>query len=128
MRAVLFHLLSCVPVGAFWRGLMTSVPISPLRNIVTSNAILSTVAAHMNIEFINEGVLFSELTNFTIHPQTSTFYITSLITVAAVHYYVFMGKESRWADIGEYTGIQKITSRVLFICFIVFTKGIENAI
>ena len=105
--------------------------VSPLEQLVSSQAVISTVASQVNAELVTENMIINEFTRFSSHPLIDTFYLFSIL-VLFIGQYKIIGdnlsfSSNKWGRVDRYTKVQKVTNRILFIAMVVLTKGVENA-
>ena len=99
-----------------------------VRNIVSSQAVLSTVNNQVNTEFLNYNFATMEISNSLHHPALDALYTVLAFLSVYFQYKYFSYIENKWKNVETYTNAQKITSNILLILMIVFTKNVENAI
>jgi hypothetical protein len=99
-----------------------------VRNIVSSQAVLSTVNNQLNNEVLNLNFATTELSVFRYHPELDAFYTFVGVLSVYLQYKYFSYIENKWKNVETYTTAQKVTNYILLILMIVFTKNVENAI
>jgi hypothetical protein len=100
--------------------------LSPLKKIVSSQAILSTIANRANIELINESIIIQEITNFNRHPLINTITIGMVIGTYII-YYKTSFIEQRWRNIEIYSNQRRLVNIVLLVFLIIFVRNVESA-
>ena len=101
---------------------------SSIKNIISSRAIVSSITEKVNSQIINDDILLSELTHYTLHPAKDIFYFAVFATSFIIQNQLVHAKNKKWLAIETYTNMKKITNNIIFIILIVLTKGVENAI
>jgi len=99
-----------------------------VRNIVSSQAVLSTVNSQVNNEVLNFNFATAEISGFRYHPELEVFYLATAVVSMYLQYKYFSYIENKWKKVETYTNAQKVTNYILLILMIVFTKNVENAI
>lgn len=104
--------------------------INTLENIVNSKAVVSTVTSRMNMEIINENILFQQLLSVNhFRLNFDLFYLTILTASWYSRYAIdIKSDDAKLSDIPIYNNTRKMTNMVLFISLIILTKNVENAI
>lgn len=103
-------------------------PISPIRFIVSAEALASSIIENLYRE-IPENFIMTSIFKTRFHPELDLFYL-ALIGLSIYTRYQQLNDPSadRWTSIPMYSKIHKITNTVLLVLMLVFTKNIENAI
>jgi|LauGreDrversion4_1035100.scaffolds.fasta_scaffold117454_1 predicted transcriptional regulator with HTH domain len=99
-----------------------------VRNIVSSQAVLSTVNSQVNNEVLNFNFATAEMSGFRYHPELELLYLGTAVISVYLQYKYFSYIENKWKNVETYSSTQKITNKILLILMIVFTKNVENAI
>lgn len=104
--------------------------LNTLENIVNSKAVVSTITSRMNMEIINENILFQQaLSGGHLRLNFDLFYLSILAISWYSRYMVDVDNtDSKLANIQTYSHTRKITNTVLFVVLIILSKNVENAI
>ena len=98
-----------------------------LQNIITSQAIMSTLSYRLNMEVLNENLLINEVTRIKCHPE-EIIYVSILIYIlySNIDYTNYI--ENKLQNIKMFSNIKQISNSIIFILLMIFTRNIENAI
>jgi hypothetical protein len=99
-----------------------------VRNIVSSQAVLSTVNSQVSNEVLNFNFATAEMSGFRYHPELEVLYFVTAIVSAYLQYKYFSYIENKWKKVDTFSVTQKMTNQILLILMILFTKNVENAI
>jgi len=99
-----------------------------VRNIVSSQAVLSTVNNQVNNEMLNFNFATAEMSGFRYHPELELLYLGTAVVSAYLQYKYFSYIENKWKNVEAFSATQKMTNYILLILMIVFSKNVENAI
>jgi len=101
--------------------------ISPLRTLVSSQALVATVIDGV-IRELPESVIITSLSDMHFRPDFD-FVCLGLIGLSVYFKgYRYGGLDNKWSSIEMYSNIQKITRFLILVLIIVLTKNVENAI
>jgi len=101
--------------------------ISPLRTLVSSQALVATVIDGV-IRELPESVIITSLSDMHFRPDFD-FVCLGLIGLSVYFKgYRYGGLDNKWTSIEMYSNIQKITRFLILVLIIVLTKNVENAI
>lgn len=120
---VILFIWYLLQANAFITQLNTNV-----KNIVSSQAILTTITERFNMEMVTNENIINDIANFQKHPLEN---IGAFILIAGSIY--FQEKQIKYIDyklknIELFTKIKKRTNTILIIFLFVFTRNIENAV
>jgi hypothetical protein len=98
-----------------------------LQNIITSQAIMSTLSYRLNMEVLNENLLINEVTRIKCHPE-EIIYVSILIYIlySNIDYTNYI--ENKLQNIKMFSIIKQKSNSIIFILLMIFTRNIENAI
>ena len=99
---------------------------TPLRKIVTLQAISSSVITMINREFIaDSSSIYNDLVTYHSHIQADLFYTSILaFTLFIEHSYY----QKKWKNIIIYENERKMTNVIITLLFILLTRNVDNAI
>jgi len=101
--------------------------ISPLRTLVSSQALVATVIDGV-IRELPESVIITSLSDMHFRPDFD-FVCLGLIGLSVYFKgYRYGGLDNKWTSIEMYSNIQKITRFLILVLIIVLTKNVENVI
>jgi hypothetical protein len=101
--------------------------ISPLRTLVSSQALVATVIDGV-IRELPESVIITSLSDMHFRPDFD-FVCLGLIGLSVYFKgYRYGGLDNKWSSIEMYSNIQKITRFLILVLIIVLTKNVENVI
>jgi hypothetical protein len=99
-----------------------------LRNIVSSRAILSSLAQEVYHEFVDVSFATMEVSSGGSHWKTSLLYGAMLVASLIFQYKSVLYFENKWKNLEGYSSTRKVVNNLLVVFMIVFTKNVENAI
>jgi hypothetical protein len=101
--------------------------ISPLRTLVSSQALVATIIDGV-VRELPESVIISSLSDMHFRPDFD-FVCFGLIGLSVyLRGYRYYRLDDKWTSIEMYSNIQKITRVLLLVFIIVLTKNVENVI
>jgi len=124
---ILFILLFSISFNSYFAFQINKNFIS-LKNIVNSNAVLSTVISQVNNEVINENLIMNEINNNKHNYNLDLFYSLAFIYSLYLQYKYFSYIDNKWKDIKAYSIIKNKLNIFLLIMISVFTRNVQNAI
>jgi hypothetical protein len=101
--------------------------ISPLRTLISSQALVATVVDGV-VRELPEGFILNSLLN--VHFKTDFDIICLGLIGLSVYFrwYSYSSLDNKWTSIEMYSNIQKITRVLILVLIIVLTKNVENAV
>jgi len=124
---ILFILLFSISFNSYFAFQINKNFIS-LKNIVNSNAVLSTVISQVNNEVINENLIMNEINNNKHNYNLDLLYSLAFIYSLYLQYKYFSYIDNKWKDIKAYSIIKNKLNIFLLIMISVFTRNVQNAI
>ena len=121
-------------IGIVWLGLVCLACISgvdglisPLRTLVSSQALVATVVDGV-VRELPEGFILNSLLN--VHFKTDFDIVCLGLIGVSVYFrgYRYYRLDDKWTSIEMYSNIQKITRVLILVLIIVLTKNVENVI
>ena len=101
--------------------------ISPLRTLVSSQALVATVMDGV-VRELPEGFILNSLLNVHIKPDFDIVCLGLIGVSVYLRGYRYDKLDDKWTSIKMYSNIQKITRVLILVLIIVLTKNVENAI
>jgi hypothetical protein len=101
--------------------------ISPLRTLISSQALVATVVDGV-VRELPEGFILNSLLN--VHFKTDFDFVCLGLIGLSVYFrgYRYDRLDNKWTSIEMYSNIQKITRVLILVLIIVLTKNVENVI
>jgi hypothetical protein len=100
---------------------------TPIRNIITSQALTSSLLNSINEEFVTDTNVIKDLFQYHLHVQADILYTGLFVATAYLQYTMFIDKRN-WDDIDLYQIYRRRFNMILTVLFIVFVRNIDNAI
>ena len=117
---VLFLFLCFVsPASAF--------QFTPIRTLVTSQALTSSLLQNINQEFITDNNVIQDIFEYHYHLQWDFIY-TCIFGFTFYLQYNFNVNKTNWDDIELYILCRRRFNCFLMIMFIIFARNIQNAV
>ena len=103
---------------------------SPLRTIVSSQALMSGLTDTINAEIIYDTVLFPQINQnyYSSHTEMNVFYISVAMSVIIIQKYL-TNKQfvHKWKNMRSYQLSKKQTRAIFIFLFTFFVRNIETA-
>lgn len=103
---------------------------SPLRTIVSSQALMSGLTDTINAEIIYDTVLFPQINQnyYSSHTEINVFYISLAMSVIIIQKYL-TNKQfvHKWKNMRSYQLSKKQTRAIFVFLFTFFVRNIETA-
>jgi hypothetical protein len=118
-------------IGIIYLGLVclsgVDALISPLRTLISSQALVATVMDGV-VRELPEGFILNSLLN--VHFKTDFDIVCLGLIGVSVYFrgYRYDRLDNKWSSIKMYSNIQKITRVLILVLIIILTKNVENVI
>ena len=107
--------------------LCNAFTLTPVRNIITSQAFSSSLINGINEEFITDTGIVKDLFQYHLHVPLDILYTS--IFIASLYYQISTFDDKKnWEDIALYKDYRRRFNMGLMFVFILFVRNIDNAI
>jgi hypothetical protein len=100
---------------------------SPLQNIITKRAIVTTIVSRENQAVILDNIIMHDF-NGNININHNLFYFTLFAALAFAHAKFSYKYEQKLQNVQMFSNMRKISNQIIFVVALIFTKNVENAI
>jgi hypothetical protein len=101
--------------------------LTPVRNIITTQAFSSSLINNINQEFISDGSVMKDLFQYHYHIPADILY-TSMFMATLYYQLSTLDDKKNWEDIALYQTYRRRFNMLLMFMFVVFVRNIDNAI
>lgn len=110
-------------------GFNLNFRINSLQNIISSEAVMSSITNRLNTELVTGNTLFDEIDKFHYEPSPEiAFYALLMVTTFYYQYIRSTTIENKLHKFKKFNHIRNKTNMLLLIISIVFTKDVDSVL